>query len=924
MPPTPFFAPRAGRLATVAALLGLTSVLAAQEPQPAATGTLTGHVVDAKSGQPLSEAGVQIVGTTRGVQTGLDGRFRFTKVDAGTLTIQVRRIGYQPKQITGLYLDAGTTLDQPIGLDQSAVTLSTVVSTAESERGTVSSAINEQRNATAIVSSIGSEQISKSPDSDAAQALQRVSGITLQDGKYLNVRGLDPRYTTASLNGARLPSPEPERKVVPFDIFPANLLQAVTTSKTFTPDQPGDFSGGSVNLRTRESPFQTQRSYSLSIGGNSAIAGKNVLSAPATGTEWLGFGGSARRLPGLVAGAGRFEQQFTQLQYNQFISAFRNSWSSRQATGRPSTSASLSAGGIVPLGAREVGYIGAFSYSYGQEVRADEVRAFAIPTSGGGTDVVDRYVGSTGRESALWGGVLNLSSLVGTRHRLTLNNTFTRSADNEARYEEGIDENSGFPFHLTRLRYVQRAVLSSQLGGEHELTDRQRLQWTVTGSRVTRSEPDRSEVAYAQDAPGANYFLFGSSEGAVRTFADLSEYNINATGDHAIRFGSSAIHLLKFGALGRYTNRDARVDSYSLQANLPRADRERAPEEIFGDQFTGPADSVFRVASLAQAGSYAAVDGVGAAYAMLELQLTDRVRVIGGSRFEVQRLLLDAEPALGDPVSVTRTYYDVLPALALNVELTDRQVLRLSGSQTLARPEYREISPTSNRDVLGGEVFVGNENLRRSLIQNADLRWEMYPSAGEVVSVAVFAKHFDKPIERVYRGTSGTRVTTFENASSATNYGAELELRKNFGWLAESLRPWTAFSNLTVMESDIDIGSVSGGSVEAKRAMVGQAPYVVNAGLTYGSRSGGLAATALYNIIGRRIFAASLLPLPSVYEEARHVVDFSLRFPVLSGVSGKLDLKNLLDEPYEVTQGTVQREFYRAGRSASLGLSWGR
>jgi TonB-dependent receptor len=924
MQTTSFIVQRYGCVATVAALVAAVSTaLSAQDPQPTATGTLTGHVVDDRSGQPVSEAGVQIVGTTRGVQTGLDGRFRFANAPAGTITIQVRRLGYQPKQITGLYLDAGKTLDQPIALEQSTVTLSTVVSTAEAERGTVSAALDEQRNATAIVSSIGSEQISKSPDSDAAQALQRVSGVTVQDGKYLNIRGLDPRYTTASLNGARLPSPEPERKVVPFDIFPANLLRSVTTSKTFTPDQPGDFSGGSVNLRTRESPHVSQRSYSLSIGGNTAIAGKNILSAHSTGMEWLGFGGQDRELPGLVAGAGRFDRTFTQNEYNQFVSAFRNTWSARRTTGRPSTSASLSAGGIVPFGAREVGYVGAFSYSYGQEVRADEVRAFAIPNSSGGTDVVDRFVGSTGRETTLWGGVLNLSSLVGTRNRLTLNNTFTRSAENEARSEEGIDENSGFPWQVTRLRYVQRAVVSSQLAGEHELTDQQRLQWSLTGSRITRVEPDRSELVYAREDANATPFLFGAAEAAVRTFADLSEFNVSATADHQIRFGKNTDHLIKVGVLGRYTNRDSRLDAYSLQPSLPRADRERPPEEIFGPLFTDPADSVFRVASLGQAGSYTAEDGVGATYAMTEYQLTDRIRFIGGGRFEMQRLQVKAEPAIGSPETVTRTYYDVLPALAINVALTGRQILRLSGSQTLARPEYREIAGISNRDI-NGEVFVGNPNLRRSLIQNADLRWEMYPSSGEVLSVAVFAKHFSKPIERVYRGTSGTRVTTFENANSAMNIGAELEVRKSFRWLASSLEPWTGFSNLTVMHSDIDIGSVSGGSVESKRAMVGQAPFVLNAGLTYGSRDGRLVATALYNVIGRRIFAASLLPLPSVYEEARDVVDFSLRFPIARGVSGKFDAKNLLDEPYEVTQGTVQREFYRAGRSFSLGMSWGR
>ena len=890
----------------------------------AAIGTITGHVIEAKTGQPLSEVSVQIVGTTLGAQTGIDGRFRLTKVPAGLVTLQARRLGYQAKQITGLKLETGKTLDQPLAMDQTAVALSAVVTNAEAERGTVNAALDQQRNATAIVSSLGAEQISKSPDGDAAQALQRVSGITVQDGKFLNVRGLDPRYTAASLNGARLPSPELERKVVPFDIFPASLLQTVTTSKTFTPDQPGDFSGGAVDLRTRESPSETEWSYSFSVGVNEAITGRSVLSAPATGMEWLGFGGSARQLPSLVARAGSFDRSYTPQEYNQFVASFRNAWSAKQQTGLPSTSTGLSIGGTSPMGRLDVGYVGALTYSYGREARIDERRAFAVPTPTGGTDPVDAYEGSTGRESALWGGVFNLSSLIGTRHRLSLNNTFTRSADNEARFEDGFDENTALPFQLTRLRYVQRGVISSQLGGEHELTDRHRFQWTVAGSRVTRTEPDRSEVAYARDGDGATPFLFGSSEGAVRTFGDLAEYNVNSTADYTIRVGANSSHALKFGVLGRYTSRDSRVDSYSLQTNLSREERELSPEAIFGPRFTRSSQNVFRIAALSQAGSYSASDIVGAAYAMAEYQLSDRVRMIGGSRFEMQHLSIDAQPAFGSVETVTPTYYDLLPALAVNVSLTNRQALRLSASQTLARPEYREVVPIASRDVLGGEQFRGNLNLRRTLIQNVDARWEMYPSSGEVLSAALFAKRFEKPIERVYRGTSGTRVTTFENAKSATNVGAELELRKNLGSIAGPLAPWTACSNVTVMRSMIDIGSAGAGSVQEERAMVGQAPYVANAGLTYSTRRDGLSATALYNVIGRRIVAASLLPLPSVYEEARHVLDVSVRVPIMTGVSGKLDAKNLLDAPYEVTQGTVQREFYRAGRSLSFGLTWGR
>src|SRR5688500_1665988 len=305
----------------------LTSAASSASAQQTPTGTVTGRVVDAKSGQALSEVGVQIVGTTRGVMTGLDGRFRFTDVPMGTLTLQVRRIGYQPKHITWLYLDAGATIDQPISMDQSAVSLTAVVTSAEAERGSVNAAIDQQRNSTAIVSALGAEQMGKSPDSDAAQALQRVSGITVQDGKYLNVRGLDPRYTTASLNGARLPSPEPERKVVPFDLFPSNLLQMVVTAKTFTPDQPGDFSGGSVDLRTREFPSERQVVYSLSTGFNTAATGRTVLAAPREGLEWLGFGGAGRAIPGAVLAAGPTTGG------NGMVSAFRNVWTPQRRDG---------------------------------------------------------------------------------------------------------------------------------------------------------------------------------------------------------------------------------------------------------------------------------------------------------------------------------------------------------------------------------------------------------------------------------------------------------------------------------------------------------------------------------------------------------------------------------------------------------------
>jgi TonB-dependent receptor len=296
---------------------------------------------------------------------------------------------------------------------------------------------------------------------------------------------------------------------------------------------------------------------------------------------------------------------------------------------------------------------------------------------------------------------------------------------------------------------------------------------------------------------------------------------------------------------------------------------------------------------------------------------------VGGARVERSELDLLAESTLGNERSeASPSYTDVLPSLALNLKLSDTQHLRLSVSQTLARPEYRELADVQYREVLGGENVRGNPALTRTLIRNADVRWEWYPAPGEVLSLGVFAKQFDDPIERVYRATSGTSLVTFVNAQSADNVGVELELRKRLGFIAAPLEDLTLFTNLTVMKSTIEIASSASSQTNTERRMVGQAPYVANAGLTWEPEWRGSSATLLYNVVGERIVSAGELPLPDVVEQSRNVVDLSLRTTLIGTLSLKVDAKNLLDSPYEMRQGDVIRESYHTGRSYSIGVSW--
>ncbi|HLS47846.1 MAG TPA: TonB-dependent receptor, partial [Gemmatimonadales bacterium] len=788
-------------------------------------GRVIGRVVDAAQGSPIAGAQVELVGGNAVVVSALDGRFNLP-APAGEASVRVRMIGYSAK--LGIQVPAGDVTSQDISLSAATVEVAEITVTSEAEQGSAARALDEQRNAVGVVNAVSSEQIQKSPDSDAGQAVQRVSGVTVQDGKFVFVRGLGERYTTTSLNGARVPSPEPERKVVPLDMFPSSLIESITTSKTYTPDQAGDFSGASVDIRTREFPGRGQVSLSVTSGANTAAARSAVPAAPTTGGEWLALGGGDRAIPAPVGNAGDLQHALPQAAVNQMVGSFRPSWTARERSVMPNMSFGMSGGGTGSIFGQRIGVLLSGTYSISQEVQADQVRGVAIAGAEPGTTLqADHYAGTTGRTSVLWGGILNLSTTLGSGTRLTLDNAYNRTADNDARHETGTSENLGLNLAIDRLRYVERAIRSTQLAGVHQVGAQSRFDWSATTSGVIRKEPDRSEIVYARDdAVGTWRWLSGSNEGAVRTFADLGESSLEGAANVTLGLGTTASSpTLKFGGLIRHTERDAVTSAYSLSApTLPAEERALTPEEIFDGRHSEPADQVFRISPIAQGGSYEASDRMLAGYAMGDFGLADNMRLIAGARLESSEVSVTAEPTIGAPVTAAPSYLDVLPSLAVNYNLTDRHTLRFAVSQTLARPEYRELAEIQYREVLGGDNVVGNPDLHRTLIRNADLRWEWYPSRGEIVSLGVFGKQFDNPIERVYLATSGTRLIRYVNAEGARNYGIELEVRKGLGAVAPALSGVSAFANATVMHSDVEIGASDASRTSDNRAMVGQAP----------------------------------------------------------------------------------------------------
>ena len=919
------------------ALLLVAAILSGAAPalSQTSTGRLVGRVLAEETGEPLPGAQVAVAGTDLGALTGVDGRYSIERVPAGTHSIIALYIGRADKTVEGVIVEAGGSVLQDITLASAAIEIEAITVSAARETGSVATALNDQRNAAGVTSATTSEQIARSPDSDAAEAVRRVSGVTVQDGRYVFVRGLGERYTTTSLNGSRVPSPEPERKVVPLDLFPTNLLAAITTSKTFTPDQAGDFSGAAVNLRTRSFPADRLVQFSLSGGYNTESTGQQLLLPASLGGEWMASAAADRALPSALTQRDDFSS-LSQTELNSLVRSLPRSWLGDDGAALPNGSASLSIGGEDPIFGHRLGYVGSLTYSRSQESREDEVRARAVPGDAEGTPVAyNEFSGATATNSVLWGGLLNLSTSVGAHSKIELNNTYNRTADNQSHLDWGTLEEFAQVDSVRRssLRYVERTVRSNQLRGEHRLFGDHDLDWSITSSAVTRSEPDRADLAYGYEfAPSGERLplaWLGFIPGAARrTSSDLAENVLSGDASYAIAFGAATSPTtVRVGGAWRATERDANSLSYNLRAvGLGPEQRAAGPEELFYGEYTqGDATGIMLEPNSA-GGFYRAEDEVTAAFAMADVPLLDsRLRLIGGARVERWDLGMDVEPTSGSVLRIERTNTDVLPSLALNATIGERHTLRLSASRTLARPEYRELAPISYRDMLGEREVFGDSSLVRTLVENYDARWEFYPSPAEVLSVGVFVKRFDAPIEPIDVAATGASQLSFINAESAVNYGLELELRHGLGFLAEPLAPFGVFANVTLMRSRIDTGnSTLSALTNDERPMVGQAPYVVNTGLSYANGSGSTSATLLYNVVGERITSAAVTPITvDTYEQARHQLDFSLRFPLFAeGMSGKLDAKNLLDSPYEELQGDVVRYRYRTGRTFSLGLSW--
>jgi outer membrane receptor protein involved in Fe transport len=897
------------------------------------TGRIVGRVFSSRNAEPLVNAEVSIPSLNLGALTDLDGRYLIAGVPPGTHDIVVRLIGYGTKTLTGVAVDAGAVVPLDIALAPEAIQFEALTVTASRERGSATSLLTDRLGAALVVDAIGADQIARSPDGDAAAALARVPGVSVVDGKYVYVRGLGERYGSTTLNGAPLPSPEPDRKVVPLDIIPTGLLESVVTAKTYSPDQPGDHAGGLVQLRTRQ--FVGARSFkvSASVGFNTAATWKDGLGYAGGKYDFLAFDDGARDLPAAVP-ADRSLDGLASADLERIGKAFIGTWGPRREPLPLDQSFGLAFGDQIELGGLALGFLGSLTQSSGYTRYAD-----AIERVYSANDVEVDYLGETTTQAATLGALANLGLRITPTHRITLAAVYNRFADDEARIFDGWNLDANADVRNYRIRYLSQTLLNVQLSGDHVFDGLGDvgLRWRGAYAAAGRYEPNTREMLYRK-APDGRFLWENFIQSGSVFHQDLTEDGVSGGVDLELPIRLRSLPAsLSLGAAIDLRDRAAYTRRFRFLQRGAVAEevRERSPDLIFSDETIRAVDGFLIDESTFDTDNYDAGQEVLAAYVMIDTEILPRLRLAGGARIERAEQTVTPRVLPGSgliaPEGANTEDTDILPALNLTYRLGDAMNLRLGVSRTLARPHLRELAPFHFADYAGGYLTLGNTLLRRATIRNHDLRWEWSPGPGRVLSLSTFHKRFTDPIEVLVLPSTELKKT-WVNAGRATNYGVELELRTGLEFLAPALESLAINANVTLVRSEVETGGVvrawdAGQELRIElpareRPLQGQSPYVVNLGLSYVQPTLGTTATLLYNRFGRRIDSVGSAVLADVYEEARDRLDFVAEQPLPYGLSIKVTASRLLGSEVRFTQDGRTVRTYDAGRTLSVSASW--
>ncbi len=910
-----------------------------QEP-----GRVSGKVVDEK-GESLPGASIKVAQTGQGIQSSVDGSYQFN-LAPGTYTLEVSYVSFQTKRIADVVVRAGGLTKLDVVLNVASSALKTVVIQSSYKKESIAGLYAQQKNNASITDGISAEQIARTPDNNLGQVLRRISGVSTIDTRYVVVRGMTERYNQAMLDGVIIPSTDMNRRNFSFDVVPQELVSSVVVNKTASPDLSAEFSGGQILINTLDIPEENFNSFTIGTGYNTRTTGKDFIQLGGRGkSDYFGFDDGRREIPQDIQSWRR--RDYSSGNLPSFAIEQSKRFNSEQLkaytyTGMPNQNYRFSMGRLYPLKkALKFGFSGGLTYRNTQETNPFETirnSGFAVNSPAGIIDsTAAKGSGNLHKFNTTLGGVLN-AGLQGEKFKIASKNyyshVFNETTQDASRFEQ--DNSRRFLEVLAIPEYT--TVYQNKLEGENIIGNKGlKFNWNGALTNINQDIKDMRRLRYDRTATyaGVDYYdtpaatVFSDATGAYdyRLTTHLNERDYNWSGSISQPFNFlKDKSLVKIGYAGWYKHR-------ALGSNEVRIIKQDQGAELIGryedimapSRIGATADSAFYYADAVRNGTqYSGSSKYHSAFLMLDQRFFRKLRLVYGVRAENFNMANNQEQFLRaplengfekvDPYITGEKNWRFLPSVNLTYSLSDQMNFRAAYSTTMVRPDFRE---TSYFDLFDPylEAYISGWNVVSTKIKNYDLRYEWYPSSGEIISVSAFYKDFDKPLELVALSVSGgtgkVRYLRFQNQDKAINKGIEVEIRKSLSFISDKqwLRDLTLFGNGTWMKSEVNavnykVVEENGGKtyhlVEefipgVKRPLYGQSPWIVNAGINYISKLFG--ANISYNRSGYRSYVVAVDPRDIEYENGRNLIDLQLSTRLLKqNFEIKLNISNLLDE----------------------------
>jgi len=923
-------------------------------------GTIKGTVFDDATAELLPFLNVVIEGTTIGTSTDLDGAYTLN-VEPGTYVLVFSYLGYADKKVTDITIAADEIKVVDVKMGGSSETLQEIVITERAERNTENAVLSLIKKSSGVLDGISAQSFNKVGDSDAAAAIKRVTGVSVQDGKYIFVRGLGDRYTKTLLNGNEIPGLDPDRNNVQMDIFPANLIDRIIVKKTFTPNLPGDFTGGIVDITTKDFPDSLSYSLSYSTSYNPQTHFNDDFILYKGGkTDWLGFDDGTRGLPfekrTPVPNEVRNDQTLADL-----TAAFNPTMAATPKTNFLNQSLAFGFGNQINKENIDIGFNLALNYGLNYQYYPEVVNAEYIkdPDESGVFDLQTqrKSLVRIGEQDASWSGLFGTSIKIKKTNKLRFN--IFHSQNGNAKASDGMTEN-GPENPASKLNhalfYTERGITNLGLSGNHSINNI-KFSWRTSATKSSIEDPDLriSDLNCDLDNGDCEVGRY-QIEGAVgakmrRDFRDLSERNYTGGVDLEIPFTLKNKNKtkLQFGFLETYKERDFDIQSFVVNNNVRPPIFDFEPNWFFQSENIWDLEDkrgTYIIYSDKPSNTFNARQNVLAGYLMNEMPIGQKLKLIYGLRAEYFTTHFTGNNPGSPPMSpldyedsLVYETLNILPAFNMVYNLKDNMNFRAAYSQTVARPSFKEKSTISIYDPISDRRFTGNlDSLVSTNIHNADLRWEYFFNGGEIISFGAFYKYFINPIELVVKDVTSPGEITPLNAPTATILGAELEFRKNFGFINENLRGLSIGTNLTYVNAAVKMRdeefkdrvafALEGETIERTRSFFGQSPYIINAYINYEHPTIGLNTNLSYNVQGERLAVVGAGGIPDVFEQPVNSLNFKISQPIINklgtinfSVDNILDAQNQQIYKSELAVPEVYNSFLR-GRTYGLGFSF--